>query len=558
MKPTLASFRLISALRLRSALPVAVLMGSAFVGCADESDPATWVKRLDDVAKRSESVKRIGQMYEDRMSKASGDRSNADVAALAKLASGPLATTYATAGIDEKTRMEIIKLLADIQDPSALPAFSKALAIGGNATPEELRDAARGITAIAKAGGTIPADVADALWARFAASKPSQLKSIQAVRALTEAVVAVKAPSYAPKAAAMLRLPMTDDPNDKADVLQYAQQTAAHVLGELKSPEGARALVACLLDPKKGAVAPTFVATLRKTPDASELALVGALTGSDAEFLAMSSALPSGEWRSLLAEALSSISRPAGRDAVISVLDKAATPADRTALTLTLVNFPPNKASVDAFLASYKKIPADALFGVKNARGTLMTVAPALMDPALVPWLEKEVADAKGDFADELHKAAFYSLFKMMAEEDLATVGGLVSKFYPDANSTEKKAFDASAAVVNAAKKDAAAYIKELTRLAGPENTLPFGATKAAWMAGIYGNDNTRADLVQAYTSGKAVTLPTLSAIDHLAPNGDEISAKAIEAVIGKRPGILAIDDAAAKLVDKLRARKSK
>ncbi len=557
MKSTLASFRLVALLRTGVA-PTALLAVGMGSGCTDEAAPATWVKRLDEVAKRSDSVQRLSQMFEDRMSKSGSDRSKPEVTEFSKLVTPALVTVAGTPGLDEKTRMATIKLLSDMRDAAAFPAFAKVLAAGSLATPEEIRDASSAIAALAKSGVAVPANVADELWARFASSKPSTLKSIQAVRALTDAVVSVKAPSYAPKAAAMLRLPVGATPTDRTDALEYAQSTAAHVLGALKAPDGARALVACLLDPAKGGAAPTFIAALRKTPGASELALLGALNGSDAEYLALTSALQDGKWRAMIAEALSSISRPAGRDAVIAVLDRTTDPADRAALTLTLVNFPVSKGSVDAFIASFKKIPADSLMGAANARALLATVSASLMDPALVSFLSKEIADAKGDFADEFKKSALVAVSKLMGPEDVAAVGALVAK-HAAADSSEKKFYDTCASALATAKKDPAANIALLLQTAGTTTAGTMSpALKAAWNAGMYGNDNTRADLVQAYTSGKALTLPTLTAIDHLAPSGDDISATALEGAVGKRPGVAALDDAAAKLADKLRARKSK
>ena len=63
------------AARLGAALPVALLASSALVvGCADEKDPATWVKRLDDPAQRTAAVKRLSLFHEDAMTTAKGNK----------------------------------------------------------------------------------------------------------------------------------------------------------------------------------------------------------------------------------------------------------------------------------------------------------------------------------------------------------------------------------------------------------------------------------------------------------------------------------------------------
>lgn len=63
-------------------LALTVSSSALVAGCADENDPKTWVSRLDDAAKRPAAVKRLGQFFEDTMTKANGDRNDASVKAL--------------------------------------------------------------------------------------------------------------------------------------------------------------------------------------------------------------------------------------------------------------------------------------------------------------------------------------------------------------------------------------------------------------------------------------------------------------------------------------------
>ena len=62
--------------------PAAVLTvgaGSVLVACADENDPNTWVKRLDDPAQRSAAIKRLGQFFQDSLTKSNNNREAPEV-----------------------------------------------------------------------------------------------------------------------------------------------------------------------------------------------------------------------------------------------------------------------------------------------------------------------------------------------------------------------------------------------------------------------------------------------------------------------------------------------
>ncbi|MFX6803731.1 hypothetical protein ABTH20_19950, partial [Acinetobacter baumannii] len=82
-------------------------------GCADENDPQTWVKRLDDPAQRPASLKRLTQFFEDGMTKANKNRDDAAIKELLDKIVEPMTRSYVAGGLDEKTRKELAKFLAD-------------------------------------------------------------------------------------------------------------------------------------------------------------------------------------------------------------------------------------------------------------------------------------------------------------------------------------------------------------------------------------------------------------------------------------------------------------
>ena len=86
------------------ALSLALAMPLATVGCADENDPATWVKRLDDPAQRTNAIKRLGQFYEDALTSDGNKRDGEHVKKVADVIVEPLTKTYTAGGLDDKTR----------------------------------------------------------------------------------------------------------------------------------------------------------------------------------------------------------------------------------------------------------------------------------------------------------------------------------------------------------------------------------------------------------------------------------------------------------------------
>src|SRR5438067_12660326 len=113
----------IFALSLALAMPLATLT----VGCADENDPATWVKRLDDPAQRTAAIKRLAQFYEDALTGDGNKRDGEHVKKVGDVIVDPLTKTYTAGGLDDKTRKDLVKALSNMKDPRTHPALAKAL-----------------------------------------------------------------------------------------------------------------------------------------------------------------------------------------------------------------------------------------------------------------------------------------------------------------------------------------------------------------------------------------------------------------------------------------------
>jgi hypothetical protein len=550
-----------------SALVMAVTCGALAVGCADESDPKTWAKRLDDPAQRAPSIKRLDQFFNDAMSSATATNKREDekVKKILDDAVEPLAKTYVAGGLDEKTRKDLIKLLGDMGDPRAAPAYAKAFKdFEPGKNDDDVKYASQGTTRLAQAGQATDQGLIDALWDCFAKFQPSKnTKSINLVKDLQNAVMVVKDKSYGPKAVEKLAAPVTDpkDPAQGMDQIQFWQNTSARLVGELKYTPAVKPLVKVLMTPTKGDLIFPVRLALTKMPKEAEVVLIAALKGSDPELADLGSKYPDKGYIPRIAEPLAYISRPAGREAILEALQKADSDQNRTILATELTHFPTDPKTVKAYQDAYDKVPAAAaipLLGGGNGRGIMAQSSANFFDPTLTEWLVKELAAAKGETADAMTPYSLQAAIKLMTSTSQKAVSDAVGKIPGQA--TEKDMFKTASAVLDKCKQDAACYVSVLdSPVPSTPATAKMGHVKAAWMAAIYGNVKTKADLAAKVDKVKdgSVRLAMVEAIDHLSPHGDLDVSTALQKVVDadKAAGVNYADDEVFKTALKLRSR---
>ncbi len=566
---------LTSAFRLVASLAVPVVGGGALVlaagasltACADENDPKTWVKRLDDPAQRGAAVQRLLRFFGDTLSNAKNDRSDPKVVALLDVIVEPLTKQYTGGTVaDEKTRKELMKLLADMNDPRTAPALAKAFRdYEPKKNEEDVKFAAQSTKNLANQGKLTDQGLIDALWDCFSKFRASQTNSINLVTDLHDAVLAAKHPSYGPKAVEKLAGPVDPkNPESMRDQLMFWQMTAIQIIGELKFGAAAKPLVTVLLTPTKGDLRATARTALLKIPKEAEPVLIAALKGTDADLAKLGAEFPEKAHLAVLSESIAYISRNTGRDALLESLAASDTDQNRAVLAMNLVHFPAEAKTVDAYVAAYGKLPPAAgigLMGGANGRGILLQASSLFYDPKLVEWVIKEKAAAKGDPAIEIAPGAMDAMIKLMKPDQAKSVGVVVGQLVGPA--TEKDKFAAASKALEKCKEDAACYVKILDE---PIPSAPLSAKayaiKACWMSAMLGNDATRQALLAKVDSVKDgdVRLALVEAIDHLAPKGDAAGADALEKIVAadKPSGnklLLQADDAVVKVALKLRSR---
>jgi hypothetical protein len=564
-KVSVSAFAFGALTRLALLAPV-LLTSAAVVGCADENDPKTWAKRLDDPAQRVPAIKRLDSFFTDAMGSASAPNKRDDekVKKILDDSVEPLTKTYVAGGLDEKTRKDLMKLLGDMGDVRAAPAYAKAFKdYEPGKNDEDVKYAAQGTTSLAKAGPIADQGLVDALWECFAKFQPSKAKSINLVKDLQTAVMVVKSPSYGPKAVEKLAAPVSDpkDPTQGMDQIQFWQLTAARLIGELKFTPGVKPLVKVLLTPSKSDLIFPVRLALTRMPKEAEPVLIAALKGTDPDLAALADKYPEKAWVPRIAEPLAYISRPAGRDAILEALDKADSDSNRTILATELTHFPSEPKTVKAYVDAYNKVPANAaiaLLGGGNGHAIIAQSAANFFDPTLTDWLLKETAAAKGEAADAMPPAALQAAIKLMTTTSSKAVGDAVGKIPGQA--LEKDMYKSASAVLDKCKQDAACYVGVLdTPVPSTPPTAKMGHVKAAWMAGIYGNAQTKNDLVGKVDKIKdgSVRLAMVEAIDHLSPQGDAANADKLEAVVDsdKKLNVNYATDEVYKIALKLRSR---
>ena len=105
-----------------------MIVATTVVGCKDESQPDYWVDKLQDPAWQANSVKRLGQFFDDTFTRTNKDLTAPDMKALADKVVDPLTKLYVDKhdALDDKTREDLLKLIASFRDKRGEPALKLA------------------------------------------------------------------------------------------------------------------------------------------------------------------------------------------------------------------------------------------------------------------------------------------------------------------------------------------------------------------------------------------------------------------------------------------------
>ncbi len=574
---------LVCTLRLFQALPAAaavatslaapVVLGSALVACDDENDPKTWVKRLDDPAQKGKAIERLTSFYEDGMTKVGNNANDPSIKALLDTIVDPMTKTYVTGGLDDKTRVDLMKFLAETHDPRAQPAIAKALTSFENGkTDDEARVSCESIKFMANAGTKLDPTVVDALWGVFSKFQISKAKSQRLYQDMHDAVLAVKDPSYGDHAIDKLKVPVPDKPSVdiQQDQLSWWQLTSVQIISDLQYKKAIKQLIITLLTPTKTATLGASIqfALLKMAKDA-EPELIKALNGSDPDYK-----IPG--WddetdKGVVARVLAQLGRPAGRDAILAALPSAGTGTSRTELAQALVQMPPDPRCEPAYLATYKLVPwddTDALLGI-NPRIALAQSSANFYDPTMIDWLLKEMKGAPDYAGRAVQLEAEAKLMTPDKNDDVAVALGNLKKEMPaDGFAQVQSMYDMTNAALLKCKMDVNCYVGILDEpIPVKPPTAYYKQVKATWMAVIYGGSAAQAAGTRTALLGKVdkvkntgARIALVEAIDELSPKGDVPTADALDKIVAAdtKAGdkdVISTDNTVAQVAWRLRVR---
>ncbi|AUX20297.1 hypothetical protein SOCEGT47_007650 [Sorangium cellulosum] len=548
----------------RSILPLlrSLLLGAAtassmalsagiVAGCADENDPETHVKRLDDPATLPQAVNRLVQFFEDAMTRDNKDRSGPTVKPLLDQIVEPMTQKCVAGDLDERTNSKLIKFLSDTRDPRGSACLIKALKdYKADSTEEDVRWAVRGLAA------TKPKDAAGPLLDVFTKLQHAKPKGSTISRDVHDAMLEINDPSWEGQLITMLGRPI-NDPKDVATLRNelFWQITAAELLGWQRSEKAVVPLLKVVLSPLKADAAATAILALTKIGKPAIEPTIALLKGehkelveySQVESLKTAGDKPNAEQKKAAETAhvaaaalvLATIGRQESVQPLLAALEKAED-VPRAIIARELTKVPKTPETLAAFQAAYEKTPASLQVppaGV-NARAMLAEAAGNFFDASLVPWLVKAALSTRGEEDDvaQIRDVSLLTALKLMKADQIAEVDRLANT--RSSSGTVGKAFEKEIKLAKGLLKDcgdkAACYVGKLGEPASQAKDTQFQGIKAAYMTGVLGTPDVRQSIIDAMPkiSNAAVRFVSVSVIDALSPKGDADVATKLQKIV--------------------------
>ncbi|WP_438027153.1 hypothetical protein [Sorangium sp. So ce233] len=544
---------LVRSLLLGAATASSMALSAGIVaGCADENDPETHVKRLDDPATLSPSVNRLIQFFEDAMTRDNKDRNGPTVKPLLDKIIEPMTQKCVGGDLDERTRSKLIKFISDTRDPRGEACLIKALKdYKPESTEEDVRWAVRGLGAMKSKAAAGP------LMEVFVKLQHGKPKGSTISRDVHDAMVDINDPSWEGQLITMVERPI-NDPKDVATMRNelFWQITAAELLGWQRSEKAVVPLLKMVLSPVKADAATTAILALTKIGKPAIQPAIALLQGEQKELIEYSKvenlkgagdkASPeqkkAAETAHVAAAALvlATIGREESVKPLLAALDKAED-VPRAIIARELTKVPKTPETIAAFQAAYEKTPAGLQIppaGI-NARVMLAEAASNFFDASMVPWIVKTAVEARGEEDDvaQIRDVSLQTALKLMKPDQVADVdrlsntrtsgGGTVGKSMEKEIKLAKDLLGACGAKVEC-------YIGKLSEPASQAKETQFQGIKSAYMVGVLGSPDVRQQIIDAMPkiSNAAVRFVSVSVIDALSPKGDADVATKLQKIV--------------------------
>lgn len=539
----------------------AMLAAGSLVGCADENEPSTHVKKLSDAATRPQAVARLIQFFDDAMSRDKGDRKGPTVTPLLETIIGPLNETCLTGDLDERTNAKLVKFISDARDPRGGDCLIKALK---DFKPER-KETETSVRWAARAIGPMKLKTAAApLIDVFIKLRVSKLKQEpELYRDVSDALVELADPAWEAQLIEKLSHPI----NDRKDVANLRdeivwQSTSALVLGNLKSTAAVKPLIKIVLSPNKADIGATAVNALIKIGKPAVSPAIALLRSEDKELMEYSKGEQlkantgaDGKVPEAAAKAaekahvgtaaiiLSTLGREEGSVALLETMDKGDDLA-RAIIARELPKLPKTDATIKAFQAAYEKTPTTlAIPPSSGARESMIEASSDFFDAGIIPWVVKTAVDLKGeaDSIDPIRGASFQMVLKIMKADQMSEGEKLnsIKADGPDGKPTTlgkayEKEYKITTDLLKACGDKVDCYFGKLVEPASQEEKTQFQGMKSLYMIGVLGGPEVRQKLIDTLPklNNAALRFITGKIIDHHSPKGDTALAAALQKIV--------------------------
>ena len=558
---------LLSSLLIGAATAAGVTVGAAtLVGCADENDPATHVKKLDDPATRVGAVGRLIQFYEDKMTQDKGDRNGPNVKPLLDLIVEPMTQRCVAGDLDDRTNAKLIKFLADTRDERAKACFIKTLKdYKPDSTEEDVRAVCRAVAAMKLKEAAAPLME---VFTKIRASKP---KAQSTYRDVHDAMLALVDPGWETQLINYVNRPA--DQKDQAVFTDemFWQITAVELLGQLKSAGAVKPLLKLMLTPSKAAGQGDAVLALVKIGKPAIAPTVALLRGEDKDLVDFSKAevlkaagdkpedkknaekAASTAYVGTAALVLATIGREETSAPLVEALGKTDNDVAKAIMARELTKVPKTPATVKAFQDVYDKTSVS--LSIPNSRGgareVLLDVAPNFFDASFVPWIVKEVQTMKGseDDLSPIRERAMEAVLKLATKDQTGAIDDLAKM--KAGEQTLGKEYEKEIKIAKGLLTECGDKVDcFLGKLTDPQVNTDDKQTigiKAAYQLGELGGADIRTKIMAIYPkiSHPAIKFAALTVVDAASPKGDTAIAAQLQKIV---------DDATAtKDTDKMR-----
>lgn len=527
------------------------IVATTLVGCKDDSQPDYWVDKLADSAWRPRAIKRLEQFYEDVITRSNKDTASPEVKALLDKIAEPLTKAYVQyyEDYDVKTRVSLIKLLSSFKDPRTEPAIKKALDEFAK-HPKTDKDNADVKWAARAAGMLKLPSLGDPLLQAFMKLRASTMLGGITYKDMNEAMSDMKQPSWSGPLRTMMEadivLPKGAGDKDKIDPYRdqlFWQTTAAKLLGELKDAAAVDPLLKVMLDPAKADVQMTALLALVKIgkpvlPEAIKL-----LKGENEKLKAFATrrAKETGaekvdeeSYQKTAALILGTMGRSEAIAPMVEMAKNLKNDGTKALIARELAKLPETNESKEAFKVVFESTPLDATIPPGDPALQLLAESAAqFYDPNMIDWLlfRAEKTAGSGDDKTAFQSTVLATVLKLAKPNQLDTVRAAVKKY---GTQMEKDFLGMAEKQLKACGDRVGCYLSEIEKGENQEQKTQFTAIKAAYMIGIFGNDQARSELIDRLGSidNAAVRYAAAQTIDQLSPKGSKEAAKKLNAII--------------------------